>query len=260
MGLVADSRFSLRGLQLGRRLAAWRGKIASDESADRQPFLQAPAAVVWLIVLLLGAHAARVFVFSRSGASWFYEYGFVPARYSRVYLEAHQINPGNLLERALPFVSYMFLHANFTHVAVNCVWLLAFGPIVARRFGTLPFFLFFFLCGIAGAGVHLALNWGSDAPVVGASAAVSGLMAAGFRMIAPTSPRRRIADILSPQIMLWSAIWAAVNVVAGLTGLGAGRLEVVAWQAHIGGYAAGLFLAGPFDFLARRRVPVRLPT
>jgi len=44
-----------------------------------------------------------------------------------------------------------------------------------------------------------------------------------------------------------------VNVVAGLTKLGAGgQVELVAWQAHLGGYAAGLLLAGPFDFLARR--------
>jgi membrane associated rhomboid family serine protease len=201
-----------------------------------------------------------VFVFTRFGAGWLYEYGFVPARYSRAYLESHALNPGNLLERALPFVTYMFLHANWAHVLLNCVWLLAFGPVVARRFGTLRFMLFFLLCGIAGAAVHLALNWGSDAPVVGASAAVSGLMAAAFRMIAPTSPRRRIADILSPRILLWSAIWVVVNVVAGLTGLGAGRLEVVAWQAHIGGYAGGLLLTGPFDFFARRSTPLRLPT
>jgi membrane associated rhomboid family serine protease len=257
---VADSRFSLRGLQLRRRLGDLRRKAASGESVGRQPFLQAPAAVIWLVVVLLGAHAARVFVFPRSGTSWFYEYGFVPARYSHTYLEAHRINPGNLLERAVPFVSYMFFHASLAHVAVNCALLLAFGSIVARLFGTLRFFLFFFLCGIAGAAVHLALNWGSDVPVVGASAGVSGLMAAGFRGIAPTSPRHRLAPIFSPRILVWSAIWVLANVVAGLTGLGAGRFEVVAWQAHLGGYAAGLLLAGPFDFWERKRAPVRLPT
>jgi membrane associated rhomboid family serine protease len=257
---VADSRFSLRRLQLRRRLGDLKRKALSRESMRGQPFLRAPAAVLWLVVLILCAHAARVFVFSRSGTSWFYEYGFVPARYSHTYLEVHRINPGNLLDRAIPFVSYMFLHANLAHVAVNCALLLAFGSIVARLFGTLRFLLFFFLCGIAGAAVHLALNWGSDVPVVGASAGVSGLMAAGFRGIAPASPRRRLAPIFSPRILVWSAIWVLANVVAGMTGLGAGRLEVVAWQAHLGGYAAGLLLAGPFDFWERKRAPVRLPT
>jgi membrane associated rhomboid family serine protease len=232
------------------------------EPGPRQPFLRAPAAVLWLILILIGAHAARVFVFARSGTAWFFEYGFVPARYSHSYLESHSVNPGNFLDRALPFVTYIFLHANFTHILINCVWLLAFGPVVARRFGTLRFFAFFLLCGIAGAAVHLALNWGSDAPVIGASAAVSGLMAAGFRMLPQSSTSEcSMAPILSARILVWSALWVVVNVVAGLTGFGAGgHIELVAWQAHLGGYAAGLLLAGPFDFLARRDSAARLRT
>lgn len=256
---MPDWKYLLRRL-LGDRAGKVKRTISNLKLSREQPFLQSPAVVIWLVVLLLGAHATRVFVSSRASTSWFYEYGFVPARYSHAYLETHRINPGNLLERALPFVSYMFFHANLMHVAVNCALLLAFGSIVARLFGTLRFLLFFLLCGIAGAAVHLALNWGSDVPVVGASAGISGLMAAGFRRIAPTSPRRRLAPIFSPRILVWSAIWVAANVVAGLTGISAGRLEVVAWQAHLGGYAAGLILAGPFDFWARRRAPVRLPT
>lgn len=233
----------------------------SSESEPRQPFLRVPAAVIGLILVLLVAHAARVLVFPASGPGWFLEYGFVPARYSHTYLYSHGLNPGNFLERALPFVTYMFLHANYTHVIINCVWLLAFGPIVARRFGSPRFLLFFLVCGIVGAAVHLALNWGSDAPVIGASAAVSGLMAAGFRMLPSPAPDRPLAPILSPRILLWTALWTVMNVVAGLTGLGAGgQIELVAWQAHIGGYAAGLLLAGPFDSLARRRSGIELPT
>jgi membrane associated rhomboid family serine protease len=218
--------------------------------------------VFWLVLFLLGAHAARVFLFAGSETNWFFEYGFVPARYSHSYLASHGVNPGNVLDRALPFVTYIFLHANFTHVLVNSVWLLAFGPIVARRFGTSLFFAFFLVCGIAGAAVHLAWNWGSDSPVIGASAAVSGLMAAAFRMLPlPPAAGRAMAPILSARILLWSALWAIVNVVAGLTGFGAGgHVELVAWQAHLGGYAAGLFLAGPFGYLARKREPAQLRT
>ena len=231
------------------------------DSRARQPFLRAPPAVIGLIVILLGAHAVRIFGFPHPGTSWFFEYGFVPARYSHAYLDSHSLNPGNFLERALPFITYMFLHANWTHVVINCVWLLAFGPIVARRFGTLRFLVFFLLCGIAGAALHLALNWGSDAPVIGASAAVSGLMAAGFRMLPEPAPDQPLAPIFSPRILVWSALWTAVNAVAGLTGLGTGgQVELVAWQAHLGGYAAGLLLAGPFDSLARSRASAGLPT
>jgi len=241
-------------LGLTTRLRALSMPILQERSS-RQPFLRAPGVVVWLIVVLVLIHAVRVFAFQESGDSWLINYGLVPARYSGSYLAAHAINPGSLLDRALPFVTYMFLHGSFTHVLINSVWLLAFGPIVTRRFGTPLFLVFFLLCGLAGAAVHLALNWGSDAPVVGASAAISGLMAAGFRMLPNDSPNGRpaLTPLLSSRVILWTALWVAVNVVAGLTGLGTGGgVQIVAWQAHLGGYAAGLLLSGPFDHFAAR--------
>jgi membrane associated rhomboid family serine protease len=225
------------------------------EDRPRQPFLHVPAVVVWLISALIGTHALRVFVFSRQSEALFVAYGFVPARYSSAFLAAHPYDPGTIFERAVPFVSYIFLHGSFMHVAINSVWLLAFGPIVTRRFGSLLFLVFFLVCGIAGAAAHLVCNWGSAAPVIGASAAVSGLMAAGFRMLPVVSPRARqdLAPIFAPRVLVWTALWVAVNVIAGLTGLGSGGgPQLIAWQAHLGGYAAGLLLAGPFDALAAR--------
>ena len=197
-----------------------------------------------------------MFAFPRDAEALFVSYGFVPARYSSAFLASHTYDPGNLFERALPFVTYIFLHGSFMHVAINSVWLLAFGPVVARRFGSLLFLLFFLLCGIAGAAVHLACDWGSTAPVIGASAAVSGLMAAAFRMLplSPEGEKVALAPIFSARILVWTAIWTLVNVFAGVTGFGTGgEVELVAWQAHLGGYAAGLFLAGPFDSLAASR-------
>ncbi len=222
-----------------------------QEGVPRQPFLRAPAAVVWLIAALAGAHALRVFAFAPQSDAIIMSYGFVPARYADL---AHGLGPTSVLALAVPFVSYIFLHGSFTHLLVNSIWLLAFGPIVARRLGTLMFFVFFLVCGIAGAFVHLACNWGSPAPVVGASAAISGLMAAGFRMLplSVAGERRELAPILSPRIVVWSLIWVGVNIVAGVSGLGTGaEMQLVAWQAHLGGYAAGLLLAGPFDRLGR---------
>jgi membrane associated rhomboid family serine protease len=59
---------------------------------------------------------------------------------------------------------------------------------------------------------------------------------------------------------LWSAFWIIINVVAGLTGLGTGPgIQLVAWEAHIGGYFAGLLLAGPADWLRRRELGRKQP-
>src|SRR5512146_743437 len=137
-----------------------------------QPFLRLPWPVSVTASLLLAVQLAMSFVPAAAADRLMIEYGFVPARYSPAFLTAHNIDGGTLLERALPFVTYVFLHANWTHVVVNTLWLLAFGPVVARRFGPWRFFAFFILCGIAGAVLYLLLNWAAIEPVVGASAAI----------------------------------------------------------------------------------------
>jgi len=212
-----------------------------------QPFLRAPAVVLWLIAALLGIYAVQ----TSFGDAWprvFFPYEFLPARY----LPAHLTLTG-IFALALPFFSYTFLHGSWPHVLLNSVWLLAFGPVVARRFGTPLFLVFFLVCSIAAAATHLAIYWGSTEPVVGASGAISGLMAASFRMLPFDSRHPPLAPLLSPRILAWTAIWAVVNVIAGVTGLGAGGgPAAVAWVAHLGGYGAGLLLAGPFDRLGAR--------
>lgn len=229
----------------------------------RQPVFRAPAVVIWLIGALAALHAARVLQPPERADALVYQFGLYPVRYSRAFLESHMANPGTVWERAVPFVSYMGLHGDWTHLAINCLWLLAFGPIVARRFGAGLFLAFFLICGVAGALVYLALNWGSPVPVVGASGAISGLMAAGLRMLPGQTPwavpgQAPLLPIFSRQIVIFSAVWAAINLLAGVTGLGMGGEQgLIAWQAHLGGFAAGLLLCGLFDGLRPR--PVDLP-
>jgi membrane associated rhomboid family serine protease len=226
----------------------------------RQPIFKAPAVVLWLIGGLAAAHAARVFQPIGRANELVYQFGLYPVRYSRSFLESHMANPGTLWDQAVPFVSYMGLHADWTHLAINCFWLLAFGPVVARRFGAVLFLAFFLVCGIAGAVTYLAFNWGAEVPVVGASGAISGLMAAALRMLPGQAPwavphEAPLAPIFSRQILVFAAVWAGINVVAAVTGLGVGdESGMIAWQAHLGGFAAGLFLCGAFDALRPRKV------
>lgn len=233
-----------------------------QSAPPRQPMFRAPPVVVWLIGTLALAHAARAALPAAKGQAIIAEYALVPARYSRAFLESHMADPGTVWERAIPFVSYMGLHGDVTHLAINCLWLLAFGPIVARRFGAGLFLVFFLVCGVVGACTYLVFNWGSDIPVVGASGAISGLMASGLRMMPGQTPpwmlgavrgEAPLAPILSRQILTFSAVWAAINLLAGLTGLGTGAEGgMIAWQAHLGGFVAGLLLCGLFDGLRPR--------
>ncbi len=219
--------------------------------------------MIWLIGVLAVLHGLRTLTKAGNASDIVYEYGFVPARYSRAFLESHMADPGSIWERAVPFVSYMGLHNDWTHLAINCLWLLAFGPIVARRFGAALFVAFFIVCGVAGAVMYLAFNWGSAVPVVGASGAISGLMAAALRMLPGQVPwaihgEAPLAPVFSRQILIFTAVWAAINLLAGVTGLGmGGESGLVAWQAHLGGFLAGLLLCGAFDRLRPR--PTGLP-
>jgi membrane associated rhomboid family serine protease len=85
-------------------------------------------------------------------------------------------------------------------------------------------------------------------------------MAAGVRLLRPMSPRLELhgslAPIFSRQVLVFSLFWVAINLVFGPTGLTiGGETGQLAWQAHLGGYFAGLLLAGPFDFLAGNTRP-----
>ncbi len=234
-----------------------------QSAPPRQPFFRAPAVVPWLIAVLAVAHGARIWASPDRSLGLVFQYGLVPARYSRTFLESRMLNPGPIWEQVLPFVTYMGLHNDWTHLAINCLWLLAFGPIVARRFGTFLFLAFFIMCGVMGGLAYLAFNWGSEIPVVGASGAISGLMGAAVRMLPGQTPwatpgETPLAPLFSRQILVFTAVWLAVNMLAGLTGMGMGDESVaIAWQAHLGGFASGLLLAGAFDQMRPR--PTGLP-
>ncbi len=224
-----------------------------QSETPREPFLRAPASVLLLIAALALAHIARIIVPTALSDEILNQYAFVPAQY------AAGGGASGFFALVVPFVSYMFLHADFTHLAVNCLWLLAFGPVVARRFGAGLFLLFFVICGIAGAATFLALNWGVPGGVIGASGAISGIMAAGLRLFSWPGSRtlRPLAPILSSQILIFSGVWFVTNLIFGLMGFGVdGHSQQIAWQAHVGGFVAGLALTGIFNDLSRKRLAI----
>jgi membrane associated rhomboid family serine protease len=208
-----------------------------DSGRPREPFLVAPASVLWLIGAILAAHALRVV----SPGDWpdllVGAFAFIPASYSSV----QDFTVFSLFLLAIPFVSHIFLHAGWAHACVNSLWLLAFGPMAARRLGTPMFLLFFLFCGIAGALAQLAIYWGSQDAVVGASGAISGLMGASIRMIYGRGHDMALAPLFSGRMLTFSLMWLLVNTVTGIVGFGAGEdLTLVAWAVHLGGYFAGV--------------------
>jgi membrane associated rhomboid family serine protease len=211
------------------------------------PILNAPPLVLGLIGALVALHVLRIYLPGDMAERMIFDYALIPARYATS--QAWASLAGGLSELGAPLVTYMFLHGDFTHLGLNSLWLLVFGPIVARHLGNLRFLLFFLFCGVAAALLHLVTYWGVEMAMIGASGGVSGLMAAGMRLVYARAAGvpGGLAPIFSRPILSFSLVWTIVNVVSGVLRIGVtDDLTLIAWVAHLGGYFAGLVAVGGF--------------
>lgn len=232
--------------------------------APSEPIFNVPAAVTATIAVLVVIHAAREFVLSPLADDYVLRlFAFVPLRYESTVLP-RSLWPGGVWADIWTFVTYALLHGSWPHLGLNAVWLLAFGTPVARRFGTLRFILFFAVTAAAGAAVHLWWYAGLPVPMVGASASISGFMAAAMRfafqrsgplgLIGRNDEAYRVpalpltAVLRDPRVLAFLGVWFGLNLLFGLGSIGIDSGEqAIAWQAHIGGFLAGLLAFALFD-------------
>ncbi len=145
-----------------------------------------PPSVLFAAALMIAVQIVKGLLPDETGLQFLLTLAFIPARYSGAAAEL----PGGYVAAVTSFVTYMVVHAGWMHLLVNLLWMVAFGSAVARRVGGRKFFYFSILCGIAGALTHLAFHFGEMAPVVGASAAISGQMAAALKFVFSARPQR----------------------------------------------------------------------
>ena len=147
----------------------------------REPILNVPPIVVVMLAVLGTVHAAREWLLPDDiDRVLVWTLAFVPARYDASALN-DGILPGGWGAELWSFLTYALLHADWTHLGFNAVWLLAFASPVARRFGAPRFLLFFASTIAAGALAYLLAHAGALAPMIGASAGISGMMGAAAR-------------------------------------------------------------------------------
>lgn len=227
-----------------------------------EPMFNVPSSVLVVLGLLAAIHLARVALPVDADTWLTLATAFIPSRYAG---DAHLL-PGGAMAMATSPLSYQLVHGNLTHLMFNGLWLLAFGGAIALRAGAIRFVLFALVCGVIAAGAFLAFNWGARLPVIGASGAVAGLMGGTMRFLfsaldmggiwrlreAPRSvPLMPLGVALRDRrVLAATAILIGINLLAfigvGLGGTGMGAAGI-AWESHIGGYLAGLFLFGLFD-------------
>jgi len=233
--------------------------------------LNIPPVVTATLAALALVHVVRVYLLSDADDIMFLRlFAFIPARYDQSLIIGGEY-PGGLGAEIWTFVTYAFIHADLMHIGFNAAWLLPFGTAVARRFGPARFLIFMAVTAAAGAGVHLATHVGERVPMVGASAAISGAMAAAIRFAFqrggplgiwgrsdPDAYRVPAAPFMvamrDPRILAFLVVWFGLNLLLGIGSLPlADDGQQVAWQAHIGGFLAGLVLFSPFDPVAPRQ-------
>jgi membrane associated rhomboid family serine protease len=137
-------------------------------------------------------------------------------------------------------ITYQFLHGGVLHLLSNMLFLWVFGDNVEDAMGHLKFLVFYLLCGVAGGLAHAAFLPSSELPLIGASGAVSGVIAAYLML----HPRVRVWVLAFRFLPLrvpaaWVlGFWVVTQLVMAVVAPADG----VAWWAHIGGMAAGAVL------------------
>lgn len=140
----------------------------------------------------------------------------------------------------LTLISYMFLHGDFFHLAGNMLFLWVFGDNVEDAMGHLKFLFFYLVCGVAAGLVHAVMMPMSQDALIGASGAVSGVIAAYLML----HPRVRVWVLALKFFPLritaaWAlGLWIAFQIAM----LFVPQAGITAWWAHLGGLLTGALL------------------
>jgi membrane associated rhomboid family serine protease len=214
------------------------------EPAKPPPAFNVPAVVGAVIAVLVAIHVGL----SLAGQDWevwsLYALSLIPVRFT---LPGYPMIPGS---QYWSLATYMLLHGSWMHLGFNCIWLLIFGTPVARYMGNAKFLLVSLVSGVAGGLCSLVLHWGQEIIVVGASGAVMGLMGAAIPLMYGTRlreggwrPARFLELLANRRALVFTIVILAITLFSGGTGwTGNGFMadSAIAWEAHIGGFIAGI--------------------
>jgi len=240
------------GAPLSQQAFAWYFLPSLVPLGDDNPSERLPVVTIGLI-------ATNVLVM----ALVMLAYGFDLSRWLLLYERFGLVHANVWAGQFLGLFTYMFLHAGIFHLLGNMLFLWVFGDNVEDAFGRLPFLGFYLICGIAAGLAYTLLaplpqlppGLGADGdssallaalqpPCVGASGAISGVLAA-YLVFYPHAYIRTLifGSVVEIPAAAYIGIWVAFQVLFAVVYRTAGVESGVAWFAHLGGFAAGLLLA-----------------
>jgi len=215
---------------------------------SRQRIFNIPPIIVILALICCIAYFIPAYLFSPGQQERFYAFfGFVPVLF---------LHNRDIITQ-LSAVTYSFLHGNLTHLGLNMLWLIIFGTPLANRLGSFFFFIFWLFTALVAALIYCGLNSGSQALMIGASGAISGMMGAAARYNFQAAGGVYLPETLlsikqalsSRAVLIVLGSFIAFNLLdaAEQWQMGfAGNMNI-AWQTHLGGLLAGFLTIGFFD-------------
>jgi membrane associated rhomboid family serine protease len=143
------------------------------------------------------------------------------------------------------FLTSMFMHGGFAHIAGNMLFLWIFGDNVEDLLGHIRYLIFYLLCGFAAALAQVLMSPNSVIPMLGASGAISGVLG-GYILMFPRREVRAVIFNFFTTVPAYVAIGIWIVMQVGLGFFSSAEDGGVAYSAHIGGFIAGLVLVKLF--------------
>jgi len=211
---------------------------------DMTPRRSVPVMTLLLIAVNIVVFVHQILLPQAAGDTFIHTYGLVPWKIAL----ALQGRRYTLEQAFLPFLTCMFLHGGILHILGNMWFLWIFGANVEDRMGSLPYLIFYLICGIGSGISEVAFSWGSHVPSIGASGAISGVLGAYIVFF----PGSKILTLI-PLFIIWFTaripalvfigLWFIMQFLSGVGALGTVNAGGVAWWAHVGGFLLGVLLA-----------------
>ncbi|MCL5985269.1 MAG: rhomboid family intramembrane serine protease [Actinobacteria bacterium] len=198
--------------------------------------------LVYFYQLTLGQERVYDFVF---------RYALIPAKVTEGLMTG-----ANQVFTLLGFFTSMFIHLSLWHILGNMYFLWIFGDNVEDMLGHFGYLLFYLFSGLMAGGIFYLSARFSDAPTIGASGAVAGVLGAYFILY----PRARVLTfvpiffIFELPALIFLGIWIVIQFFYALSSVGYGAGSgMVAWWAHIGGFVSGVVLILIFKKMIQKR-------
>ena len=162
-------------------------------------------------------------------------FGLIPAQL------LHPLATSDPVAEPFTLLTYLFLHGGWMHLIGNMLFMWVFADNIEDAYGNVGFAIFFILCGVVGGLAHVFMMPNSDSPLIGASGAVSGVLASYLVLY----PRARVWVLpffmipLPLPAVLVLGFWFLLQVYHVAV---AQPGEDIAWWAHIAGFTFGLII------------------